>query len=87
MHHISTWLDALKEIKRVLKPNGYFIYFDILFPKWTEKIGKSFKHNYGITTFHDLNSFIEKNNFSTIHSSLKKLLVFNHYETVYQRNE
>jgi ubiquinone/menaquinone biosynthesis C-methylase UbiE len=84
MHHISNWLDALKEIKRVLKPKGYFIYVDLLYPKWTAKIGKLFKHKYGITTLHDLSSFIEKNNFSTIHSSLSKSLIFNHYEAVYQ---
>ena len=84
MHHISNWLDALKEIKRVLKPMGYFIYVDLLYPKWTAKIGKMFKHNYGITTLHDLSSFVEKNNFSTIHSSLSQSLIFNHYEAVYQ---
>jgi len=84
MHHISNWLDALKEIKRVLKPKGHFIYVDLFYPKWTAKIGKLFKHKYGITTLHDLSAFVEKNNFSTIHSSLSKSLIFNHYEAVYQ---
>ena len=68
LHHISNWLDALKEIKRVLKPKGYLVYFDLLFPRGLAKIGKLFKHSYGIVTLHDLNSFIEKNNFSTIYS-------------------
>ena len=87
MHHISNWLDALKEIRRVLRPKGYFIYADLVYPKLTAKIGKMFKHNYGITTLHDLSSFVQKNNFSTIHSSLSKSLIFNHYEAVYRRNE
>ena len=53
MHHISNWLDSLKEIRRILKPRGYFIYFDIIFPNWLARIGKLFKHSYGITTIHD----------------------------------
>jgi ubiquinone/menaquinone biosynthesis C-methylase UbiE len=87
MHHISNWLDALKEIRRVLRPKGYFIYADLLYPKLTAKMGKMFKHNYGITTLHDLTSFVQENDFSTIHSSLSKSLIFNHYEAVYRSNE
>jgi ubiquinone/menaquinone biosynthesis C-methylase UbiE len=84
MHHIPNWLDALKEIKRVLKPKGYLIYFDMLFPKRLAKIGKLFKHKYGITTIDELDSFIEENNFSTVHSSLSKGFFGYHYEAVYQ---
>jgi len=87
LHHISNWLDALKEIKRVLKPKGYLVYFDLLFPRGLAKIGKLFKHSYGIVTLHDLNSFIEKNNFSTIYSSpLKKDIFGNAYKAVFQKN-
>ncbi len=87
MHHISNWLDALKETRRVLRPKGYFIYADLVYPKLTAKIGKMFKHNYGITTLHDLSSFVQKNGFSTVHSSLSKSLILNHYEAVYRKNE
>jgi ubiquinone/menaquinone biosynthesis C-methylase UbiE len=85
MHHISNWLDALEEINRVLKPRGYLIHKDLLFTKWVAKIGRSFKHSYGVTTLPDLNSFILKNNFNTIHSALSKSLIFNYYEAVYVR--
>lgn len=86
MHHIPNWLDALKEIKRVLKPEGYLVYFDILYPKFAAWVGGFFKHKYGITTLQDLNSFIEKNNFSTIHSSLSKSLFLHQYEAVYRKD-
>jgi ubiquinone/menaquinone biosynthesis C-methylase UbiE len=84
MHHISNWLDALREIKRVLKPKGYFIYFDLIYPELIAKFGRSFKHSYGITTMYDLNSFIQKNDFSTIHASMTNALIWHHYEAVYQ---
>ena len=57
MHHISNWLDALGEIRRVLKPKGHFICVDIVYPRWSAKLGKMFKHKYGITTLHDFDSF------------------------------
>ena len=85
MHHIPNWLDALDAIKRVLKPKGYLIYFDILYPEFTAWVGGFFKHKYGITTLQDLNSFIKKNNFTTIHSSLSKTLFLHHYEAVYRK--
>ncbi len=85
-HHISNWLDALGEIRRVLKPEGYFIYGDLIFAKLIAKFGRSFKHSYGITTMHDLSSFIQKNGFSTVHASLAKSLAWHYYEAVYRRN-
>ena len=86
MHHISNWLDAFGEIRRVLKPKGYFIYADIVFYESIARFGRSFKHSYGVTTMPDLNSFIQESHFSTIHTSLKKSLIWHHYEAVYQGN-
>ena len=54
-HHISNWLGALREIRRVLKPKGYFIYYDLIYPELVAKFGRAFKHSYGITTMQDLN--------------------------------
>ena len=86
MHHISNWLDALGEIRRVLKPEGYFIYADIIFKELMAKLGRSFKHSYGVATMHELNSFIQENNFSTVHASVTNALVWHHCEFVYQSN-
>jgi SAM-dependent methyltransferase len=86
MHHISNWLDAMREITRVLRTGGYLIYLDLVYPWWTAKIARIFEDKYGVTTIQDLNSFIAKNNFSTIHSSLSKMVIFNHYEAVYQKS-
>jgi len=85
-HHISNWLDALGEIKRVLKPEGYFIYYDLIYTEPIARFGRSFKHSYGITTKRDLDSFIRKNNFTTVHASSKKSLLWHHHDAVYQSN-
>lgn len=84
-HHIADWLGALKEIARVLKPNGYFLYMEIVYPGVLAKIGKSFEHSYGITTVDRINQFVKENNFSEVYSSVKKSLVFNEYEAVLQK--
>jgi SAM-dependent methyltransferase len=86
MHHISNWLDALREITRVLRTGGYFIYLDLVYPKWTAKVARLFEDKYGVTTIQDLNALIAENNFSTIHSSLSKMVIFDHYEAVYQKS-
>jgi ubiquinone/menaquinone biosynthesis C-methylase UbiE len=86
MHHIPNWLDALREIKRVLKPKGYFIYADIIFTGLLARLGRSFKHSFGITTMRDLDSFIQENGFSTIHASMTNALIWHHCEFVYQSN-
>ncbi|KYK36945.1 MAG: hypothetical protein AYK19_07870 [Theionarchaea archaeon DG-70-1] len=85
MHHIANWLDALRETTRVLKPHGYFIYMDIMYPGLLAHIGKSFKHSYGITTLGDFNQFLKESNLSEIYASVNKSLVFNEYEGVFQK--
>ena len=86
MHHISNWLDAFEEINRVLRHGGYFIYWDLVYPKVSVKIAQLFKNKYGVTTIADIDSFFARNNFSTMHTSLSKFVIFNDLEAVYQKN-
>ena len=86
MHHIANWLDALREMSRVLKPKGYLIMGDIIYSGFSAKIGRLFKHSYGIMTVKDLNAFTEANDLSTIHTSLSKLPLMKYYEAVYRLN-
>lgn len=86
MHHIPNWLDALKEIARVLKPDSCFVYWDLVYPKFIANIGKLFQHSYGMTTVYELNLFTEAHNFSIIQASRSKSLIFDYYEAVYRKN-
>jgi len=83
-HHIPGWLDALGEIRRVLKPEGYFLYYDLLYSGLAAKLGRSFKHNYGIPTRPELDAFIGTSNFSITHTAIKNSLVWYEYEAVYR---
>jgi ubiquinone/menaquinone biosynthesis C-methylase UbiE len=89
MHHISNWLDALGEIRRVLKPKGYFVYYDLIYREGVARFGRSLTDrcgmkSYGITTMHDLSSFIGKSSFSTIYALQKSSLLWYELEAVYQ---
>ena len=87
LHHITDWLDALKEMKRVLRAKGYFIYADLIYPERMTKIDSSSKHSFGLVTIriNELNSFIEEGGFITIYSSLTKSFICRNYEAVYRR--
>ena len=89
MHHISNWQDALGEIGRVLKPQGYFLYHDIVYPNWAARIGSSFARNYGFPTVDAIASFAARNRFSTLHSLPPKnhFMLLNEYEAVYQKQD
>lgn len=69
-HHIPNWEDALCEMARVLKPNGYFVYCDFVFPRWVAAMGKVFAGSHGgYPTIHALEFFLEKNSLRKIHLS------------------
>ena len=87
LHHIQNWWDALKEIKRVLRGGGYFVYADLIYPEAITKMDSSSGFSFGLTTVNvaEVNSFLEKNGFHTIHSSLDKSFILKNYEAVYRR--
>jgi ubiquinone/menaquinone biosynthesis C-methylase UbiE len=83
-HHIPDWSRALAEMRRVLKPEGYFIYYDLIYPEVLARLGRSFKHSYGIVTMPELDSFIRANGYSEIHTSKRNSLIWYDYEAVYK---
>jgi ubiquinone/menaquinone biosynthesis C-methylase UbiE len=87
LHHIKDWRDALKEIKRVLKSDGYFIYADIIYPEAITRMDGSSGYSFGLTTVDvdEVDTFMEENGFIKVHSSIEKSLVIKNYEAVYRR--
>jgi ubiquinone/menaquinone biosynthesis C-methylase UbiE len=83
MHHIPKWETALAEMVRVLKPNGYLIYSDFVYPGWIAALGKLVVNNYaGFPTSKALNTVVAQNHLSEIHLSKS----FLSYEAVFQKN-
>jgi len=86
LHHISNWMDALREITRVLRDGGYLVLSELLFTRWTQSMGRLYsKQAYGITTLENLDSFIDNNKYSTLHTRLVKSLLWNNLEAVYRK--
>lgn len=87
LHHIKNWHDALKEIRRVLRDDGYFIYADIIYPEAITDMDKSSSFSFGLTTVDvdEVDSFLEDSGFSKVHSSVEKSFVIKNYEAVYRR--
>jgi ubiquinone/menaquinone biosynthesis C-methylase UbiE len=86
LHHIYNWIDALKEINRVLKNSGYLILADMFFNKFGQKTSRLYsKKAYGITTMDSFNSFITDNNYLILKSEVSKSLMWNNIEAVYRK--
>lgn len=39
-HHIPSWECALSEMVRVLRPGGFLVYVELIFPRWVARIGR-----------------------------------------------
>ena len=84
LHHIKAWKNALKEIKRVLKPNGYLIYTDIVYPPLMTTIRKLCNHGNRMTMT-DFNTCAEQNGIFLVHAFVSHYLIFNHYRAVLKK--
>jgi SAM-dependent methyltransferase len=81
-HHIANWQDALAELARVLKPGGYFVYSDIVVPRWVASIGSALvKKRLGFPNVPALRAFIAQNSLAELH--LKETPVL--YEGVFRK--
>jgi ubiquinone/menaquinone biosynthesis C-methylase UbiE len=84
LHHIKTWKNALKEIKRVLKPNGYLIYTDIFYSRAMATIRALFNHGNRMTAA-DFTTFMEQHGIFIVHVVVSHYLIFDHYKAVLKR--
>ncbi|MBN2399665.1 MAG: class I SAM-dependent methyltransferase [Candidatus Aminicenantes bacterium] len=55
-HHIPNWPLSVKQIYRVLRPQGYFIWIDLVFSKFIKKIFQPVTKNYGLYTSAEIQS-------------------------------
>lgn len=95
MHHINDWERALKEINRVLKPNGFLIFSDLVYSKIFVSVGNLVNSirifnpivkNYGIYSINDIIHFLKKNNFEIIYKEEPKGVILKNHTIVFQKN-
>ena len=81
-HHIPYWREVLAEMLRVLKPGGYFIYADLIYPDWLASLGELVAKNYGgFPSRAALEAFIEQQQLTRLHL----ITTWSHYEAVLQK--
>ncbi len=82
MHHIPNWKDAVVEMSRVLKPDGYLLYTDMVFPRWMAALGEKFAADRGgYPTLEALNALVEQIGLARVHVAR----VFLGYDAVFHK--
>lgn len=82
IHHIGDWKRTLQEIRRVLKPQGTYIMYEITYPGFAVKALRSSTEKYGIFSTDDILEYLEHNGFHILYKKKKKHLVFKILELV-----
>lgn len=82
MHHVPNWQDAFAEMVRVLRPGGYLIYSDLVFPRWLATIsGALIKRQAGFPTRDAIEALVSKHQLRKITYSPSAVQV----EAIFQR--
>ncbi len=86
-HHLSDWEAAVQEVTRVLRPGGYFMWFDLVFPKLITKLFQPLFKNHSLYCFTDVQSAFKKYGFEPLF--YEKLIhgLFAHHHLVCQKSE
>ena len=85
LHHIGSWDKTLTEISRVLKPNGYFIFYDLAYSRFTTRLFKRIVKRYGVYTIHDIITILKSNNIESVYKGKLHGAMMKHYAAVFQK--
>lgn len=84
-HHVPDWQSAVREISRVLRPNGCLIWYDLVFPGWIVKAFRSFLTDYGLYTFEQVRREVAAYGFETLFHERVAHGPFGHHHMVLQK--
>jgi ubiquinone/menaquinone biosynthesis C-methylase UbiE len=81
-HHIPNWQEVVEEMVRVVKPGGYLIYSDLVYPQALATVGASIASSRaGFPTYKTLKALLVWHKMAPIYESKVPL----HFEGVYQK--
>jgi ubiquinone/menaquinone biosynthesis C-methylase UbiE len=84
-HHINKWDSVIKEISRVLKPGGYFIFTDFAYSKFTVKIFKRIVKSYGVYTISEVINTFKRNSLEIALNQKPQGLIWKNYSVLFQK--
>jgi ubiquinone/menaquinone biosynthesis C-methylase UbiE len=85
MHHVANWINALGEMRRVLKRGGHLIFFDFVYPLWIARVAEPLFRRYGFPSREDISAFVAEKGFTTLHSSFSRTMCMHRFEAVYRK--
>lgn len=85
-HHIPNWETAVKEIARVLRSGGYFLWSDLTFPGIVKTIFHPFVKNYGLYTIADIEQAFEFQGFKILFHECLIHGPFSQYHYIWQHH-
>jgi len=78
LHHINNW-------KRVLKPNGYYIFSDLAYSRFTKRLFKNITKNYGFYTIEDITNFMKNNDFKIFQKEKTKGVILKTHNLIFRK--
>ena len=85
LHHIGSWDKTLTEISRVLKPNGYFIFYDLTYSRFTTRLFKRIAKKYGVYTIGDIITALKSNKIESVYKEKPHGAIWKHYAMMFQK--
>jgi ubiquinone/menaquinone biosynthesis C-methylase UbiE len=84
-HHIRDWQAVVKEIARVLKPEGFLIWLDLAFPKFIQTLFQPLAKKHSLYCFSDVRGAFETHGFKQIFYERLMHGFFFHHHVIWQK--
>jgi ubiquinone/menaquinone biosynthesis C-methylase UbiE len=86
-HHLSKWQTAVREVARVLRPEGFLLWLDIAFPKWVARLFQPFVKNHGLYCIGDAKYVFETQGFKQLFHERRIHGPFLQHHIIWQKSE
>ena len=85
-HHIPRWRLAVRELFRVLRPEGYVIWFDLAVPGWAKRLLKPIGGHHGLYTIDDVDLAFDEYSFTCLARGEHRQGPLIHHQLVFQKS-